>query len=158
MATTQVMISPEALKASQHSQRSPDPCIVVIFGASGDLTKRKLLPALYHLEQAGNLPDNFAVVGVARRPLGDSFAADMKEGIEAGGGVDATEDKLDESVDAVSSRLTSLEAQLRDTGERLLANAKELSETAGKQMRTHPLAAFGVAFVAGIAVARLLRR
>jgi glucose-6-phosphate 1-dehydrogenase len=32
---------------------SPDPCIVVIFGASGDLTKRKLLPALYHLEQAG---------------------------------------------------------------------------------------------------------
>jgi len=73
-------------------------------------------------------------------------------------GVDATEDKLDESVDAVSSRLTSLEAQLRDTGERLLANAKELSETAGKQMRTHPLAAFGVAFVAGIAVARLLRR
>ena len=45
MATTQVMISPEALKASQHSERSPDPCIVVIFGASGDLTKRKLLPA-----------------------------------------------------------------------------------------------------------------
>ena len=73
-------------------------------------------------------------------------------------GVDAAEEKLDDSVDAVSTRLTSLEAQLRDTGERLLANAKELSETAEKQMRTHPLAAFGVAFVAGIAVARLLRR
>jgi ElaB/YqjD/DUF883 family membrane-anchored ribosome-binding protein len=73
-------------------------------------------------------------------------------------GVNAAEDKLDESVDAMSSRLASLEAQLRDTGERLLANAKELSETAGNQMRTHPLAAFGVAFVAGIAVARLLRR
>jgi ElaB/YqjD/DUF883 family membrane-anchored ribosome-binding protein len=73
-------------------------------------------------------------------------------------GVDAAEEKLDDSVDAVSTRLTSLEAQLRETGDRLLANAKELSETAGKQMRTHPLAAFGVAFVAGIAVARLLRR
>jgi ElaB/YqjD/DUF883 family membrane-anchored ribosome-binding protein len=73
-------------------------------------------------------------------------------------GVNAAEEKLDESVDAVSTRLESLEAQLRDSGERLLANAKELSETAGKQMRTHPLAAFGVAFVAGIAVARLLRR
>ena len=77
MATTQVTISPEELKASQHSERAPDPCIVVIFGASGDLTKRKLLPALYHLEQAGNLPENFAVVGVARRPLEGSFAEDM---------------------------------------------------------------------------------
>jgi glucose-6-phosphate 1-dehydrogenase len=38
MATTQVSISPEVLKASQHSERSPDPCVVVIFGASGDLT------------------------------------------------------------------------------------------------------------------------
>jgi glucose-6-phosphate 1-dehydrogenase len=102
MATTQVTISPEALKASQHSVRSPDPCIVVIFGASGDLTKRKLLPALYHLEQAGNLPENFAVVGVARRPLQQTFAEDMKEGIESGGGVDATEDKLKPFVDRIS--------------------------------------------------------
>src|ERR1700736_3991256 len=98
MATTQVSISPEVLKASQHSERSPDPCIVVIFGASGDLTKRKLLPALYHLEQAGNLPEDFAVVGVARRPLEGSFAEDMKEGILSGGGVDASDPKLDEFV------------------------------------------------------------
>src|ERR1700677_2350059 len=95
MATTQVTISPEALKASQHSERSPDPCIVVIFGASGDLTKRKLLPALYHLEQAGNLPENFAVVGVARRALEQTFAADMKDGIVSGGGVEASDPKLD---------------------------------------------------------------
>jgi ElaB/YqjD/DUF883 family membrane-anchored ribosome-binding protein len=85
-----------------------------------------------------------------------SAAADVADKIH--NGVNAAEDKLDESVDSVSTRLASLEAQLRDTGERLLANAKELSETAGNQMRTHPLAAFGVAFVAGIAVARLLRR
>jgi glucose-6-phosphate 1-dehydrogenase len=102
MATTQVTISPEVLKASQHSERAPDPCIVVIFGASGDLTKRKLLPALYHLEQAGNLPENFAVVGVARRPLEDSFAADMKDGIVSGGGVDANDPKLDPFVDRIS--------------------------------------------------------
>ncbi len=96
MATTQVTVDPEILKASQHSERSADPCILVIFGASGDLTKRKLLPALYHLEQSGNLPEKFAVVGVARRPLADSFAADMKEGIVAGGGVDAGDPALDE--------------------------------------------------------------
>src|SRR5450755_2803447 len=102
MATTQVTISPEVLKASQHSERSPDPCVIVIFGASGDLTKRKLLPALYHLEQAGNLPSNFAVVGVARRPLEQSFAPDMKEGIESGGGVDTGDPKLDEFVGRIS--------------------------------------------------------
>ena len=73
-------------------------------------------------------------------------------------GVDVTEEKIDESVDAFSARLASIEAQLRDSGDRLLANAREISEVASKQMRTHPLAAFGVAFVAGIAVARLLRR
>ncbi|HEY5056350.1 MAG TPA: glucose-6-phosphate dehydrogenase [Acidobacteriaceae bacterium] len=104
MATTQVMVDPEILKASQHSERSPDPCIVVIFGASGDLTKRKLLPALYHLEQAGNLPEKFAVVGVARRPLADSFAADMKEGIVTGGGVDTSDPALDKFVGRVSYR------------------------------------------------------
>ncbi|MEO6847220.1 MAG: glucose-6-phosphate dehydrogenase [Chthoniobacterales bacterium] len=42
-----------------------DPCTIVIFGASGDLTKRKLLPALYNLKVLGLLPENFAVVGVA---------------------------------------------------------------------------------------------
>ena len=67
----------------------------MIFGASGDLTKRKLLPALYHLEQAGLLPEDFAVVGVARRPLEQTFAPDMKEGIVSGGGVEENDPKLD---------------------------------------------------------------
>ena len=61
--------------------------MVVIFGASGDLTKRKLLPALFHLEQAGLLPKEFAIVGVARRALGDEFAKDMRAGILEFGGV-----------------------------------------------------------------------
>jgi len=42
-----------------------DPCTIVIFGASGDLTKRKLLPALYNLMSLGLLPEKFAVIGVA---------------------------------------------------------------------------------------------
>src|SRR5579871_5944917 len=45
------------------------PCVMVIFGASGDLTSRKLVPALYNLVQAGLLSDQFAVVGVARDQL-----------------------------------------------------------------------------------------
>src|SRR5215471_15284765 len=48
-----------------------DPHAVVIFGASGDLTKRKLLPAIWHLFQEGLLPQGFAVVGYARSAMTD---------------------------------------------------------------------------------------
>ncbi|HXB62248.1 MAG TPA: glucose-6-phosphate dehydrogenase [Acidobacteriaceae bacterium] len=101
MSTTEVSISPDALQASQKLDRKPDPCIAVIFGASGDLTKRKLLPALFHLEQGGLLPKEFAVVGVARRPLGSEFAQDMREGIIAGGGVEENDPKLAPFIDRV---------------------------------------------------------
>jgi glucose-6-phosphate 1-dehydrogenase len=98
MATTEVQFSPEDLKAAQSAERIPEPAVVVIFGASGDLTKRKLLPALFHLEQSGLLPDQFAVVGVARRPLQDEFPKDMRDGILQFGGVKEGEKKLDEFI------------------------------------------------------------
>ncbi len=98
MATTEVSITPEVAEASKKAEKTPEPCIVVIFGASGDLTKRKLLPALFHLEQSGLLPKHFAVVGVARRPLGDSFAADMRDGIIKFGGVEEGDPKLAEFI------------------------------------------------------------
>jgi glucose-6-phosphate 1-dehydrogenase len=47
------------------------PCVMVIFGAAGDLTKRKLIPALYNLKNSNCLPDNFAVIGVARAEMSD---------------------------------------------------------------------------------------
>ena len=74
----EVKVKQPVTHAGEHKkqERIPDPCIVVIFGASGDLTKRKLLPALYHLEQAGLLPEEFAVVGVARRDI----SADLRCG------------------------------------------------------------------------------
>lgn len=46
-----------------------DPCVMTIFGASGDLTKRKLVPALYNLARENFLLKEFAVVGFARRDL-----------------------------------------------------------------------------------------
>ena len=48
-----------------------EPCTLVIFGGSGDLTKRKLLPALYNLGLDGSLPANYAVVGIGRKPWSD---------------------------------------------------------------------------------------
>lgn len=56
--------------------------ILVIFGASGDLTYRKLVPALFDLYKQSSLPENFAIVGVARSSFTDeSFREKMKEGI-----------------------------------------------------------------------------
>ncbi len=49
-------------------QKSLTPCILVIFGATGDLTARKLIPAIYQLSLRGMLPAQFACVGFARRP------------------------------------------------------------------------------------------
>jgi len=64
------------------SSRFIDPCILVIFGATGDLTARKLLPAIYNLALEGQLPSQFAVVGFARRDKShDQFREEMKEAI-----------------------------------------------------------------------------
>src|SRR5207237_9208225 len=49
----------------------PQACTVVIFGATGDLTMRKLIPALYNIAADGELPPALTVVGVARRPNTD---------------------------------------------------------------------------------------
>ena len=103
MATIQMKVQPEDLsQVPRGNERIPDPVIMTIFGASGDLTKRKLLPALFHLEQNGLLPAKFHIVGVARRPLGDEFAADMRQGIVEFGGVDASDPKLDGFMKKVS--------------------------------------------------------
>ncbi len=59
------------------------PCSIVIFGASGDLTRRKLLPALYNLLLDGLLPENFSVLGLGRKDLSDEdFREIARDGIE----------------------------------------------------------------------------
>ncbi|KAF3362358.1 Glucose-6-phosphate 1-dehydrogenase [Chlamydiales bacterium STE3] len=66
----------------QRLEKTPEPCIFVIFGATGDLTSRKLLPALYNLARENLLPSNFACVGFARREKSDeSFRKEMKDAI-----------------------------------------------------------------------------
>src|SRR6202046_3486363 len=48
-----------------YAGRAAGPCVFVLFGAAGDLTRRKLVPALFNLGKAKLLPDNFAVIGVS---------------------------------------------------------------------------------------------
>jgi glucose-6-phosphate 1-dehydrogenase len=59
-----------------------DPCAFVIFGASGDLTHRLLVPALYNLEATGLLPAGFTIIGVARREMSvDEFRRNLVDGL-----------------------------------------------------------------------------
>jgi glucose-6-phosphate 1-dehydrogenase len=69
----------------------PGPGAIVIFGASGDLTMRKLLPSLFQLAQAGLLPDNFFILGFARSPLGgtEGFRQQARAAIQAAEKADA---------------------------------------------------------------------
>lgn len=70
------------LEEQGRSNRTIDPCVLVIFGATGDLTGRKLAPAIYNLGKEGLLPSNFACVGFARREkTHEAFRAELKEDI-----------------------------------------------------------------------------
>jgi glucose-6-phosphate 1-dehydrogenase len=81
MANTGSLENP--LREGLRLERMADPCVVVIFGASGDLTKRKLVPALYRLTQEKLLPAEFAIVGFSRTPVShDQFRANMREAVE----------------------------------------------------------------------------
>jgi glucose-6-phosphate 1-dehydrogenase len=64
-------------------RRRPDPCILVIFGASGDLTAKKLMPALYALALRRLLPESFGIIGAARsEESDDEFRERMKEAVQ----------------------------------------------------------------------------
>jgi glucose-6-phosphate 1-dehydrogenase len=74
-------------RARLFSRRKAGPCTMVILGARGDLSRRKLLPALYLLAADGLLDEGFAVVGVARDDLDDaSFRKTVREGLQEPGG------------------------------------------------------------------------
>ncbi len=71
------------LRVGLRQERTPEPLIMVIFGASGDLTERKLVPALYRLKLERRLPAELTIVGVARRDWShDYFREQMRKGIE----------------------------------------------------------------------------
>src|SRR6266478_4801713 len=71
---------PNPLREGLSTRPVPQPCSIVIFGATGDLTHRKLIPALYNLATEGELPAGVAIVGFARRQKSDEeFRRDLEE-------------------------------------------------------------------------------
>src|SRR5207244_10524265 len=76
------------LLAGMRTARTPVPCALVIFGASGDLTMRKLVPGLYALASEGSLPAGFTVVGAGRTAMtDDEFRASMRQAVKGYGRV-----------------------------------------------------------------------
>ena len=71
------------LRVGLQQDRVPEPQILIIFGASGDLTQRKLIPALYEMKLERRLPPELTIVGVARRPWSHEFFREhLRQGIE----------------------------------------------------------------------------
>lgn len=81
MATETVIENP--LRTGLEQVRTPEPSVMVIMGATGDLTHRKLMPALYNLAVEHLLPHSFAIVGFSRTEKGhEDFRQDMREAVE----------------------------------------------------------------------------
>jgi glucose-6-phosphate 1-dehydrogenase len=111
-------------------RRSPDPCALVVFGASGDLTHRKIFPALYSLALRGLLPERFGVVGVARTEMTTKqWIAEMKKSVREHGRDPLRSDAWDELAGGMRYVATDF---AEDEGEdRVMAALRELDHTRG---------------------------
>src|SRR6266498_1964432 len=117
-------------------RREPDPCALVIYGASGDLTKRKLLPALYSLAFRRLLPESFAVVGVARTEEStEAFCARMKDAVQEFGRDELREDVWERLAGGMRYVATDFAAaQGEDLVAKVLEELDEERGTAGNRV------------------------
>jgi len=77
------MTGASAIMVERPTTPPADPCVMVIFGAGGDLTRRLVVPALYNMERAGTLPKNFALIGVdLAEGTGQSWADGLHKALE----------------------------------------------------------------------------
>jgi glucose-6-phosphate 1-dehydrogenase len=131
-----VAVEQNPLAEGLRLRRRPDSCILVIFGASGDLTSKKLMPALYSLAYRRLLPESFGIVGAARtEETDDDFRERMKqavkdhardpfddavwEGLAAGIRYSTLDFADDKGENALRDTLTELERELGTAGNRV---------------------------------------
>jgi glucose-6-phosphate 1-dehydrogenase len=95
-SATETFVNP--LRAGVRLERTAEPCVITIFGATGDLTKRKLVPALYSLMQQRLLPAEFAILGFSRPEMSDAeFRSRMREAFEEYGDKESFDEAVWES-------------------------------------------------------------
>jgi glucose-6-phosphate 1-dehydrogenase len=110
--------------------RTPEPCALVIFGASGDLTRRKLFPALYSLAYRRLLPENFAVVGVARTEMSDDeFRSKMESSVKEFGRDEFRDDVWKPFAEGI--RYVATEFASESGEDKVVATLNELDEQRG---------------------------
>ena len=108
-----ILIEPEPVKMETPSLPHAEPCVVVIFGATGDLTKRKLMPALFDLMGQGCL-EKVHILGVGRNPMsGDKFLHGVREGLDAS---DTIEQFDEQKWRAFADRVHYVHGELEDDG------------------------------------------
>src|SRR5215207_3707055 len=134
------------------------PCALIIFGVSGDLTSRKLMPALYDLAMNSRLAEGFAIVGVSRRQWSDEqFRAEMRAAVETHSHLQVTDERwnsfakglfyvggtFDEAAmyDRLKTRLDELDHERRTEGNRLfyLATPPSFYTTIIRSLGSHDL-------------------
>ncbi len=124
-------LTPDAAPAALSSESQvPGNQVIVLFGATGDLAKRKLLPGMFHLAQVGLMPRRFRIIGVSRHGIDvEEFREFARQAIEASGRQDmspATWDPFAESL-----RFAGVGDGLGALGEAISAAREELGEDAG---------------------------
>jgi len=118
------------------NRKKPDPCSFVIFGVTGDLTHRLVIPSLYNLAAADLLPDRFCVVGVARKGMSNR---DLRDSLMKGLRQFATRAVDDATADRLLQCVTSVEADPSDPAsfDAMRAQIKELEaarQTGGNRL------------------------
>ena len=104
---------PNPLLDGLRIEPTPESCALVIFGASGDLTRRKLLPALYQLSRGQRLPARFAIIGVARSEMtDDAFRQHFHESLKEFAGLEAPDDVSN----ALARGMRYVQGELDDPG------------------------------------------
>jgi len=101
------------MATSKTAQKKPDPCSFVIFGVTGDLAHRLVVPALYNLAANDLLPDNFCVVGIARNPMSND---DLRDSLMTGLRQFATRKVDDKIADHLFQCVTCIVADPSDPG------------------------------------------
>src|SRR3954464_11029905 len=118
----------------------PDPHIIVLFGALGDLSRRKLLPGLYHLESAGLMPEEYRIIGTSRRGGSDDEFRDVARRAIGDGAAG-------ERWERFAARLSFSAFRADDPGELVAAIGAAEHELGGEARRLHylsiPPAGFG---------------
>src|SRR5438876_6682656 len=127
---TEAQVAENPLLEGLGPRRTPEPCVMVVFGASGDLTHRKIFPALYSLASRRLLPEHFAVVGVARSALSDDeFRDRMEHAVREFGRDDFRQDVWDWLAEGM--RYLSADFAEKEGGDNLVALLNELDEERG---------------------------